>query len=87
MTEDNSPPFRWPLAHATKVIHGKDRVARVVDVLTTFRRPAISIRCLPLELTDEVSQVGRHVLDFGLDFTKESTNGKLIDFIPTDPKS
>ena len=35
MTEDNSPPMRWPLARVTKVIHGKDGVARVMDVLTT----------------------------------------------------
>ena len=73
MMEDNSPPMRWPLARITNVIHGKDGVARVMDVLTTnglFRRPAVRLRCLPLELTDEASQGGRHVPEFGLDSKK-----------------
>ena len=46
MTEDNSPLMRWPLARVTKVIHGKDGVVRVMDVLTTnglFRRPAVKL--------------------------------------------
>ena len=50
-----------------------------MDVLTTnglFRRPAVKLRCLPLELTDEASQGGRHVPEFGLDSKKESTNEK-----------
>ena len=58
LMEDNSSPMRWPLARVTKVIHAKDGVARVVDILTTnglFRRPAVKLRCQPLELTDEVS--------------------------------
>ena len=86
MTEDNSPPMRWPVARATKVIHGK---YGVIDVLTTnglFRRPAVKIRCLPLELTAEASQGRWHVPEFGLDSEKESTNEQLIAFNPTDPK-
>ena len=70
MTEDNSPPMRWPVARATKVIHGNYEVARVMDVLATnglFRRPAVKLHCLPLELTDEASQGGRLVPEFGLD--------------------
>ena len=71
--------MEWPLARVTKVIHGKDGVARVMDVLTTngtFRRPAVKLRCLPLKLTDEASQGGRHVSEFGVDSKKESTNEK-----------
>ena len=67
MTEDNTQPMRWSLARVTKEIHVKDGVARVMDVLTTnglFRLPAVKLCCLPLELTDEASQGGRHVRNF-----------------------
>ena len=77
--EDNSPPMRWLLAHVTKVIHGKDVVARVMDVSSTnrfFRQPAVKLRCLSLELTDEACQGKLHVPEIGLDSKKKSTYEK-----------
>ena len=79
VTEDNSSPMKWPLERVTKVIHGKGGVARLMDVSTTIvliRRPAVKLRCLPLGLTEGVSQGGRHFPEFGLDSKKESTNEK-----------
>ena len=73
-TEINSPPLRWPLPRVTKVIHGKDGEARVMDVSTT--NGLFTIPCLLLELTDEASQGCRHVPEFGLDSKKDSTDEK-----------